>query len=278
LDKAWKIIRVALTLTLAPVPLLAQTLRGVWKPVEVTVSRGQSAPATEGLLIFTDTHYSITLTGGAAAGRYELTDAALVLTPSAVTSAGGNTYGQEALGVHLIADSLWVTTHQWFGAGVEAQVKLIRVAGALVAQGKKEANRTSEDDPGSLVGTWVLNPDKSQFSPGPAPASAHRVYQRTATGIRYTSTVVGADGKTTTEEWSGSENGSDFPVTGSPDIDALSIRISGRQAQYVAKHGGRITMGGNRSMSSNGKTMTITVSGRNAQDQVVKQVLVFEKK
>ena len=278
MDKAWKFIRVALTLTVVPLPLFAQSLRGVWKPVEVTIAGGQNAPPAEGLLIFTDTHFSVTLPGGAAAGAYELTDAAIVTTPSAATSGGAHTFGPEALGVQLTADSLWVTTHQWFGAGVEARVKLVRVAEATVVQAKKGANRVDEDESSTLVGTWVLNLDKSTFTPGPPPSSAQRVYQRTPTGIRYTATVAGADGTTTTEEWSGSEDGRDYPVTGSPDVDALSVKINGKQAQYVAKRGGRITMGGNRSISSNGKTMTITMAGRNAQGQVVKQVLVFEKK
>jgi hypothetical protein len=276
MDRAWKFISVALTLTVVPMPLFAQALRGVWKPVEVKVSGGQSTPPADGLLIFTETHYSITLPGGAAAGRYELTDIAIVTTPSAVTGGGVNTFGPEALGVQLVADSLWVTTHQWFGAGVEARVKLVRVAGQQVAQ-RKESGRMPETDASTIVGRWTLNLRKSEFTPGPPPSSIQQVYERAGAEIRFTSTLVDADGKTTTEQWTGTEDGRDFPLTGSPDIDVLSIRVNGRQAQYVAKRGGRVTMGGNRSISSDGKTMTITISGRNAQDQVVKQVLVLER-
>jgi hypothetical protein len=268
---------VTLSLAVVPPPLFAQVLRGVWQPVEVTVSGGQKAPPPEGLLIFNDTHYSITLPGGAAAGRYELTDIAIVTTPSAATSMGGNTFSAEALGVQLVGDSLWVTTHQWFGAGVEARVKLVRVAGPPMAQ-RKQSGRMADTDASTVVGTWVLNLRKSDFTPGPPPSSGQQVYERTAAGIRFTSTIVEADGKTTTtEQWSGIEDGRDFPVTGSPDIDALSVRVNGRQAQYIGKREGRVTMGGNRSISSDGKTMTITLSGRNAHGQVLKQSLVFDR-
>lgn len=274
--KAWKLILVALAVVATPGSLFAQVLRGVWKPVEVRISGGQTAPSTEGLLIFNETHYSITLPGGAAAGTYSLTDIAIITTPSAVTSVGDKTFGAEALGFLIVIDSLWVTTHQWFGAGVEARLKLVRVGDAPVAE-KKKSERMAETASSTIIGTWVLNLKKSEFTPGPPPSSIQRVYENTPAGIRYTSTTVDAEGKTTTEQWSGSEDGRDFPVTGSPDMDVLSVKVSGRQAQYVAKREGRVTMGGNRSITSNGKTMTITLSGRDAQNQVVKQLLVFER-
>src|SRR5687768_8257029 len=126
-------IIVAFAVLTLPLPATAQALRGVWKPVEITLTGGNapSSPTGDipGLIIITDNHYSVTLDGVASAGSYQVTDVALVLMPSIVTPAGG-AQGTQALPLRLIADTLWLTTTQWYGSGVEGKLRLVRLSGA----------------------------------------------------------------------------------------------------------------------------------------------------
>ena len=268
-----------------PLPAAAQALRGSWKPVEMILTSGgtsaRSRTDVPGLIILTENHYSVTLEGVASAGSYEVTDVALVLMPTVVGAGGATAAATQALPLRLVADTLWLTATQWYGSGIEAQLKLVRVSGAPVvaAKGGKTARvEPAVDNAAMVVGTWTLNPEKSQFSPGPAPRSRQITFERTATGIRFTGTTVDASGNTVQEEWTGIEDGRDFPYTGARDFDTQAIRITGKlRAQIITKRGGRIAMGGDRVLSSNGKTLTITLNGTGADGQVIKEVMVFDR-
>ena len=91
-----------------------------------------------------------------------------------------------------------------------------------------------------LIGTWELNIAKSTFTPGPAPKSESRTYSAVGPDIKATSTGVGADGKPTSGQWTVNYDGKDHPATGSPDLDALSLkRIDAFSAEFALKRGGR---------------------------------------
>ena len=133
------------------------------------------------------------------------------------------------------------------------------------------------DDP--LVGTWELSIAKSKYNPGPAPKSETRTYVAAGQEIKATSKGVDADGKPTTGQWTVNYDGTDRPATGRPGVDALSVkRIDAFTAEFTQKKAGKVVITGTRTISQDGKVMTITNKGTNAKGQTINDVLVFEKR
>jgi hypothetical protein len=130
-----------------------------------------------------------------------------------------------------------------------------------------------------IVGTWVLNVAKSTFSPGPAPKSQSRTYVVAGQEIKATSKGVDGDGKPTAGEWTIIYDGKDRALTGDPDADLLSLkRIDAYTTEFTEKKAGKVVLTGTRSISRDGKVMTITTKGTNAKGQTVNDVAVFEKR
>ena len=130
-----------------------------------------------------------------------------------------------------------------------------------------------------IIGTWVLNVAKSKFSPGPAPKSESRIYIVAGKETKATSTGVGADGKPTAGEWIIVNDGRDTPLTGNPDADVLSLkRTDAFSTEFTLKKAGKVVITGTRTISRDGKVMTITNKGTNAKGQTINDVLVFEKR
>jgi hypothetical protein len=130
-----------------------------------------------------------------------------------------------------------------------------------------------------VVGTWELNVAKSKFSPGPAPKSETRTYVVAGQEIKASSKGVDSTGKTVTGEWTVVYDGKDRPATGNPDADMLSLkRIDANTTEFTQKKAGKVVMSGTRSISKDGKVMTITTKGTNAKGQPVNDVEVFERR
>ena len=130
-----------------------------------------------------------------------------------------------------------------------------------------------------LVGTWELNVAKSKYTPGPAPKSESRTYVMAGQDIKATSKGVDGNGKPTAGEWTINYDGKDRPQTGNPDADSLSLkRIDAFITEFTQKRAGKVVITGTRTISKDGKMMTITVKGTNAKGQTINDVEVFEKR
>ena len=139
--------------------------------------------------------------------------------------------------------------------------------------------RSAAQSTDPIIGTWVLNVAKSKFSPGPAPQSESRTYVMAGKEIKATSTGVGADGKPTAGEWMIVNDGRDTPLTGNPDADVLSLKQTDTfSTEFTLKKAGKVVITGTRTISRDGKVMTITNKGTNAKGQPINDVLVFEKR
>jgi hypothetical protein len=128
-------------------------------------------------------------------------------------------------------------------------------------------------------GTWKLNVAKSTYSPGPASKSQiAKVEPWGEDGVKYSSDLVGADGKPAHMEFQAKFDGKDYPFTGNPDADVIALkRIDGNTIESVSKLKGKVTLTVRGVVSSDGKTRTLTQTGHNAQGAEVKNVLVFER-
>ncbi len=130
-----------------------------------------------------------------------------------------------------------------------------------------------------IVGTWELNVAKSKHSPGPAPKSETRTYVVAGPDIKATSKGVDSTGKPTTAEWTVNYDGKDRPQSGDPDADMLSVkRVDAFTTEFTEKRAGKVVITGTRTISKDGKVMTITAKGINARGQTVNDVKVFEKR
>jgi len=128
------------------------------------------------------------------------------------------------------------------------------------------------------MGTWKLNVAKSKYSPGPAPRSVTLKVEPSGQGEKVTAEFVNADGTRTTSVYTANFDGKDRPLTGSAVADTVSLkRIDARTTDRTDKKGGKVVQTLKRVVSQNGKTMTVTVKGTNAQGQAVNNVVVFDK-
>ena len=133
--------------------------------------------------------------------------------------------------------------------------------------------------PKGLEGTWRLNVLKSKFSPGPAPKSMTVAYSAVGTtGMRIVVDLVPADGAAQHWEVTAHYDGKDHPVVGNPNADMITMkRIDDRIGESTFKKDGKVTSTNRRTLSADGKTLTITSSGTTADGKPRKDVQVFEK-
>ena len=128
------------------------------------------------------------------------------------------------------------------------------------------------------IGTWKLNLAKSKYSPGPPPKSATITYEAHGDGITRTGQSVGADGHTTSLQYTANFDGKDYPVTGSSTADTIALkRIDAHTGEATLKKGGKTVSTARRVVSQDGKTLTLTIKGTNAQGQPMHNVAVYEK-
>jgi hypothetical protein len=88
-----------------------------------------------------------------------------------------------------------------------------------------------------LLGTWKLNVAKSKYSPGPAPKSVTVTYEAAGDGYKRTGESIAADGKKTSFEYTAKYDGKDYPVKGSENFDAISVkRIDDHNTEATLKN------------------------------------------
>ena len=128
------------------------------------------------------------------------------------------------------------------------------------------------------MGTWKLNVEKSNYSPGPAPKSLTLKYEASEGGIRHTSDGVNAESKATHSEYSSRFDGKDVPYEGNPNADtAAPKKTDDNSFEAVWKKGGKVTATLKAVVSKDGKTLTLSQTGKNAKGESVNNTAVFEK-
>ena len=132
------------------------------------------------------------------------------------------------------------------------------------------------DAPDPVIGTWKLNTAKSTGAT--LPKSETRTYAASAGGIVLTWKRVGADGEESSVETSYKYDGKDYPVTGSPDFDALSVkRVDANTVDSTQKRMSKAVGTTKRTVSKDGKTLTLVSKLTNAKGEVVNTTLVYDR-
>ena len=138
------------------------------------------------------------------------------------------------------------------------------------------AKQIPADNP--MIGTWKVNLAKSTYVPGPAPRSATTKFDSWGDGVRVTGDIVDAQGNNIHLEAAAKFDGKEYPIKGSPIADAISLkRIDERQTDVVWKKEGKVTMTGTSVIAADGRTTTLTQTGKDAQGRTVNNVIISEK-
>jgi hypothetical protein len=134
------------------------------------------------------------------------------------------------------------------------------------------------DAPDPVIGTWTLNLAKSKFTPGPAPKSSTRTYAQTAQGTSLSVSGVAADGSAISIQTTFNYDGKDYPYTGSPNYDSLSLkRVNGSTVKSVLKKNGKVVGSTTRTISAHGKVLTLTTKFTDAKGAAHDEVSVYDK-
>ena len=136
-----------------------------------------------------------------------------------------------------------------------------------------------------LTGTWKINLAKSKYSPADlAPRSGQTRITVTTAGIKVSTDGINAQGKSTHTEYTAKFDGKDYPATGTVDgkpntnLDAVSWKqIDEWNYEITEKLKGKVTTVSHIAIEHDGRTRTNTVTGTNAQGQVVNHTIVYEK-
>jgi hypothetical protein len=128
------------------------------------------------------------------------------------------------------------------------------------------------------AGTWKLNLAKSKYTEGQAPKSSTLVYEPAGAGIKVTVDMMPADGPAIHYAYSANYDGKDVPVVGNPNGDtAARTRLDPTTTKLVNKKDGQIVSNMTLVDSADGKTLTITTTGKDAKGQNIDSVAVYEK-
>jgi hypothetical protein len=129
-----------------------------------------------------------------------------------------------------------------------------------------------------VLGTWQLNVARSQFTPGPGWQSQIRVYQATPEGVAVNWTGVDAKGGKMQVSYTYAYDGRDYPMLGSASYDTLNaVRIDERTVRSEEKRDGKTVGIAVRTVSPDGKVLTITDEGTTRRGQHFSQLLVFDR-
>ena len=128
------------------------------------------------------------------------------------------------------------------------------------------------------VGTWKLNLAKSKFPSGEAPKNLTLSFEKTADGIKLTSDGADAKGEPMHTEYTAKFDGTDVAWTGNPNADMASPkRIDANHYRNVWKKDGKVTVTAKVAVSPNGKTLTVTQTGKDAQGKAMNVTEVFDR-
>jgi hypothetical protein len=155
----------------------------------------------------------------------------------------------------------------------------VGVAAAFVASLVVLVSQAGFTQSDTLLGTWVLNIAKSKYTPGPPPKEQTTIFEAAGQGLKATTKGIDSSGKPTMTTYTANYDGKDYPVTGNPDWDMVSLkRIDANTVEFTRKSAGKVVQTATSVVSKDGKTRTITSTGVNAQGQKINNIGVYEKK
>jgi hypothetical protein len=129
----------------------------------------------------------------------------------------------------------------------------------------------------SHMGTWKLNEAKSKIPAGMM-KNTTVTYAEAGDSVKVTTDGTGGDGSALQTEWTGKFDGKDYPLTGDPTADTRSYtKVDDHTLTLENKKGGTVTTSGKIVVSADGKTRTLTTSGKNSAGKKVTSKALYDK-
>ena len=130
------------------------------------------------------------------------------------------------------------------------------------------------------IGTWTLNLAQSSYDTANL-APKNQTTKITAAGDMLTAITDGtdADGKKVHTEITYKFDGKDYAYKGAPDANSARVytRVDDHHYTYSTKVNGSITTTSRVAVTPDGKTRTITTTGRDAQGRVIRNFSVWNR-
>lgn len=128
------------------------------------------------------------------------------------------------------------------------------------------------------LGTWKLNMEKSTFSPTPTLKHLTSTREAAHGGIKVTNTGARADGTPVDSSYSAKYDFSEVPATGAPwDMIAIKKVNANTFTSATKKTNGKYRSTARTVISKDGRTMTSTVDGTNAEGKAFHNIMVYDK-
>ena len=160
---------------------------------------------------------------------------------------------------------------------MRALVFIMVFASVAVGSGGSRIAAQSTD---ASVGTWTLNLAQSSYDPANL-APKNQTTRITASADTLTAVTDGADaeGKKIHTEITYKFDGKDYEYKGAPDANSTRVytRVDDHHYTYATKVNGLITTTSRVAVTPDGKTRTITTTGRDAQGRVIRNFSVWNR-
>lgn len=115
------------------------------------------------------------------------------------------------------------------------------------------------------MGTWKLNEAKSKLNLGMTGKNSTVVYAEQKDKTKVTVDGVAKDGKPTHSVWVGMFDGKAYPVKGNLPYDSVAYKIvNDRTNDITAMKDGKMIWSGRITVSADGKSRTVTITGTDA--------------
>ena len=128
------------------------------------------------------------------------------------------------------------------------------------------------------IGTWKMNVAKSKSAPGPGPKSQTLKFTAVPAGTMLSSEGVMGDGSVRKGSYTSKFDGKDVPWAGNPDADmAAPMKVDDNTYTNTWKMGGKAVMTAKVVVSADGKTLTVTQTGKNAKGEAVNNTAMYDR-
>jgi len=133
--------------------------------------------------------------------------------------------------------------------------------------------QSSQNDP--RIGTWKLNVAKSKGNL----KSETRTYTQSGDSLTAHVEIVNSDGSTQVYGYTTKPDGKDYPFTGQvpSGAETVSMKRIGNTLTAESKKGGKVIVTTTATFSDDGKVMTLTHKGTDADGKPIETVRVYDK-
>ncbi len=112
-----------------------------------------------------------------------------------------------------------------------------------------------------FVGSWAMDPDKSTFTPGPAPMERYMTFEMSDKGMTHSTKTPNLFGGSANIVYTAKFDGKDYEILGT-GLDTVSLkRVNANTIERTGKESGKMSETAVMKVSPDGKTLTINTKG-----------------